>query len=219
MLNRLRNRGIKTRILNPIDALWDYRLGVQTFGFHPASGNEGDGDWRLHYTPTPYSDILKLLKMIDIGQNDVFVDLGAGLGRAVFAASYLGARRSIGVEIVPGLCSGAESNRVRSALASRDIQFVCGNAQNYDHHDTTVIFMFHPFGIETTRKVLQNIEARRADKATPPPFRVIYMNPVYDELFEQCGWLERIARLPPPRRWLSAANSYYVSLWRSLPQS
>src|SRR4029079_11898688 len=107
---RFGGRGIKTRLLNPYDAYWDWRLGVHTFGHHPASGSEGESNWRLHYTPTPYSDIFQLLEMASLTEGDVFVDLGSGLGRAVFAASLMGARRSIGIEVVPDLCAKAAEN-------------------------------------------------------------------------------------------------------------
>src|SRR5947209_14416336 len=79
MFERLRGHGIKTRLLNPYDAFWDWKLGVHTFGYHPASGKQGDSDWQLHYTPTPYADIFRLLRMVELGPDDVFVDLGGGL--------------------------------------------------------------------------------------------------------------------------------------------
>src|SRR5262249_23036375 len=127
MLNHLRGRGYKDRLLNPHDELWDRRLGVRTFGFHPASGRP-EGDWRLHYTPVPYRDMFRFLRIIELSSDDVFTDLGSGLGRAVFAASWTGARRAIGVEIVEHLCEKAEENRRQSRLANRDIKFICTHA-------------------------------------------------------------------------------------------
>src|SRR5262249_948066 len=157
-------------------------LGVHTFGYHPARGRQGDRDWQLHYTPTPYADIFRLLRMVKLGPDDVFVDLGGGLGRAVFAASWLGAKRAIGVEIVEDLCAGAQQNLQGSQLTDRDIQFVCMNALNYQHRDTTVLFMFHPFGEQTMRQVLRDMENARADRTQR--LRIIYMNPVFDDALE-----------------------------------
>src|SRR5262245_52502887 len=117
MLGRIRGNGIKSRLLNPYDALWDARLGIRTFGYHPAIGIQGKSDWRLHYTPTPYSDIFNLLRVVKLNEDDIFVDLGSGLGRAVFAASRMGAARSIGIEIVQDLFERAEENQRRSRLA------------------------------------------------------------------------------------------------------
>src|ERR1019366_10180781 len=146
MLDRFRGKSYKDRLLNPHDEFWDRRLGVRTFGYHPAMGDPGDNDWRVHYTPTPYSDIFRLLRMVGLRSDDVFVDLGSGMGRTVFAASWLGARRAVGIEVVPELCDKAKQNHKQSRLASRDIEFICTNAQGYRNPDITVLFMFHPFG-------------------------------------------------------------------------
>src|SRR4029078_235190 len=82
-------RGIKARLLNPYDAYWDWKLGINTFCYHPAS-NERESDWKVHYPPTPYRDIFDLLRVVKLNGDDVFVDLGSGLGRAVFAAGWVG---------------------------------------------------------------------------------------------------------------------------------
>jgi SAM-dependent methyltransferase len=217
MLEQLRGHGIKTRLLNPYDAFWDWKLGVHTFGYHPGKGKQGDSDWQVHYTPTPYADIFRLLRMVKLGPDDVFVDLGGGLGRAVFAASWLGAKRAIGVEIVEALCDRARQNVRGSRLSDRDIQFICANALDYQHRDTTVLFMFHPFGEQTMRLVLRNIGDAIADRAAQR-LRIIYINPVFDDALEQSGWLQRIGRVPRRPRVLSTANSYVVSLWQSSAQ-
>src|SRR5688572_30662379 len=114
--------------------------------------------------------------MVQLQSDDVFVDFGAGLGRAVFAASWLGARRAIGIEVVPHLCQEAAQILLRSRLADRDIEFVCMNAQDYRNSDTSVLFMFHPFGETTLRHVLQNIEDMRMQHAARKTLRIIYIN-------------------------------------------
>ena len=123
LLDRLRGRSYKDRLLNPHDEFWDWRLGVRTFGYHPATGKPGDLNWKVHYTPTPYSDIFRLLRLVHLKRDDVFVDLGAGMGRAVFAACWLGAAQSIGVEVVQGLCDRAKQNYRQSRLIYRNVEF------------------------------------------------------------------------------------------------
>src|SRR5690349_11676587 len=118
--NRYRGLGYKARLFNLGDAVWDRRLAVRTFGFHPAAGMEGDQDCRFHYEPTPYSDIFRLLKRVRLRKDDVFTDIGSGMGRAVFAASWMGARRSVGIEVVSDLCAKAIQNHRNSRLAGRD---------------------------------------------------------------------------------------------------
>ena len=58
IIERYRGRGYKNRLLHPYDEFWDRRLGVRTFGYHPATGGAGDDDWRVHYQPTPYKEYL-----------------------------------------------------------------------------------------------------------------------------------------------------------------
>lgn len=217
MLNLVKafhGKGIKTRLLNPHDLYWDIKFGVNTIGFYPARGREGDIDWRLHYTPAPYSDIFRLLSMVNLDSRDVFVDLGSGLGRTVFAASWLGARKAIGVEIAPELHERASRNQQHSRVSNQNIEFVRANARDYEHNKTSVLFMFHPFGEETMKRVLRNLATVRR-RLSGPELRILYMNPVFDHVLEQSGWLERIGFAPPFRRRLSNAPSYTTSLWRA----
>src|SRR4051812_12438293 len=136
-------RGYKTRLLNPYDEFWDRRLGVHTFGYRPATGSGDAPDWRLHYTPAPYRSILYSLRQAGLGPNDVFTDLGSGMGRVVFTASWLGAKQANGIEVLPDLCEVAEQNRKNSRLSGRTIAFACANARDVDLSLTTVLFIFH----------------------------------------------------------------------------
>jgi hypothetical protein len=214
LANRYRGYGYKDRLLNPRDEFWDRRLGVRTFGYYPATGKPGDDEWRVHYTPTPYSDIFRLLRMINLCSDDVFVDFGSGMGRTVFAASWLGAARAIGIEVVENLCEKANENRRRSCLSKQGIEFVCMPAQDYFNSDMTVCFMFHPFGKATLAQVLHNIEVIRAG-AQFLPLRIVYVNPVYDFVLEQKSWLKCIGRVPPAKPWPSTAAHYETSLWQA----
>jgi len=162
----------------------------------------------------PYGDIFSHLQQIDLRQSDIFTDLGCGLGRAVFAASWKGARRSVGVEIVEDLCAQAARNHKQSRLAGRDIEFVCANAAHYNLSETTVLFMFHPFGEDTLRQVVENIERDRPK--TKESLRIIYGNPIYDAVLERSGRFRCIGRIPPYRPWLSNSPHYETSLWRSI---
>ena len=214
MIDRYRGRSYKDRLLNPHDEFWDRRLGVRTFGYHPATGKPGDDDWKVHYTPTRYSDIFRLLRMVDLHSDDVFVDFGAGMGRTVFAASLLGAARAIGIEVVQSLCDKALENYHRSRIVHRNIEFICMRAEEYRNRNMTVCFMFHPFGEATLRKVLRNIELARAGEHLPK-LRIIYVNPVYDFVLQGMSWLECIGHRPAVTRWPSTGAHYETSLWQT----
>ena len=83
----LQGLNLRARLTQPADELWDRRLGVRTFGYHPATGGPGDREWYVHYIPSPYRDIFEVLRTAKLSPDDVFTDLGCGLGRVVFAAS------------------------------------------------------------------------------------------------------------------------------------
>lgn len=213
MFDHFRGKSYKTRLLNPHDEFWDRRIGIHTFGFNPGSGKQGDSDWRVHYTPTPYSDIFRLLQMVGLNKDDVFTDLGAGMGRAVFCASWMGAKRAVGIEIVQDLCETATQNHLQSRLAGRNIEFICKNAMDYQCSDTTVLFMFHPFGEATLRKVLHNIEAERM--AGPRAnLRIIYLNPVFDAVLQQTKWLKCVGHIEiATTKWPSTYKHNAATLW------
>ena len=79
--------------------------------------------------------------------------------RNVFAASWMGARRAVGVEIDPALVALARANLARSRLRNRRVEFVESGAEAYEQDQSTVIFMFNPFGAGTMAAVTAGIAA------------------------------------------------------------
>ena len=150
--------GIKGRLLRPQDELTDRWLGIRTFGWRPHVSNEHDPHWQVEYVPCPYAVLRRVMQRVEIGPGDVFVDLGSGMGRAVFAASWHGAGRAVGVEIDPILASAARHNLSHSRLRGRPIEFVESRAESYPQDDTTVLFLFNPFGAGTLASVAHEVE-------------------------------------------------------------
>jgi 16S rRNA G966 N2-methylase RsmD len=217
LLNEFKGKGYKTQLLNPLDMYWEWRLGVQTFGFHPGSGAPGDPDWQVHYATTAYKEIFRLLKCAALNNNDVFLDLGSGMGRATFAASWLGAKRAIGVDIVPELWVQSNRNLQRSVLRQRNIQFICMNAADYYNKDVSVIFMCHPFGAGTLRQVLENIGSQRTPQSKR--LRIIYRNPVCESVLKETAWLKCVGNVADRSPWISTLSRYHSSIWESTDHS
>jgi SAM-dependent methyltransferase len=215
-LDRFRNRNLKNRIKNPFDEIWDRRLGVHTFGAYPGSGSFEDGTANLPFVPSAYADAFDYLEAVNAGPDDVFVDLGAGYGRTVFAASHMGVRRAIGVDLVPLLVDGAEANRKRCKLQGRKIEFICANALDYVEPDMTILYMFHPFGEAILEQVLKNIQADRATRPDAPKLKIIYANPVYDAALERSGWLRKVKHIPGKQRMFSNSGVFDAAIWESV---
>ena len=207
-LQRLKGRGYKNRLFHPHDEMWDRLLGVHTFGFKGAVGNSSDADWRGQYVPTTYRHLFQMLKHVKLDTNDVFVDLGSGLGRAVFAASHMGAKRAVGVEIDPDLCRNALETLGKSRLSTRNVAFVCTGAESYTFDDCTVLFIFNSFGVGTMRGVVENVEASIQRK--PRDIRVIYFNPSFAAPLEESKLLKRYDFWPE-----IIGKRYAASFWRS----
>lgn len=53
------------------------------------------------WLPTPMSNVYKMLKMADVGRDDVVYDLGCGDGRMILTAARHYGARAVGVEIDP----------------------------------------------------------------------------------------------------------------------
>ncbi len=212
----LRNRALRMRLTQPLDELWDRRLRIHTFGHRPGSGRQGDAEWYLHYSPTPYRDLFHFMRAAKLGPHDVFTDLGAGMGRAVFAASWLGASRAIGIELLPELAAIAEQNRQSSRLRDRDIVFRAENALDHSLLGTTLLYMFHPFGEQVMERVLAKAQQDRAKAGITTPLRIIYVNPVCEEVLATSGWLRLVTDLPARPQILSTAKHYRTTIWQSV---
>jgi SAM-dependent methyltransferase len=208
LLNALRGRNLKARITNPYDEFWDRRLGIQTFGYVPKVGADHDPYVQVHYQPTPYGDVWRILRHLRLQPEDVYVDLGSGLGRTVFAAHRLGAGRAIGVDI-----NGALVQQCRQRVTTPAIEFIESAAQHYPHSHTTVLFMFHPFGPGTLSDVLARLDDSLDHR--PRRVRVAYMNPVHNDCLRQSRYLHQIEAWPPAYNRWTRSGHYAVTFWES----
>ena len=210
MLKAIRRYGLKTRLLHPVDTFWEWRFGVDTLDWIPDVGNVADSDWRAAYVPARYQGIVNAMRYVGVGPDDSVLDLGCGLGRAVFAAAWLGAKRSVGVEIDARLVQRAKDNLRTTRLKDRRIEFIEASAEAYVPSDTTVLFMFNPFGASVMRGALQQLE--REMKARPRKLRIVYENPLQAAVLDASPMLRRTADWGPKH----AGNQHPVSFWESV---
>lgn len=210
MLNSIKGSGLKTRLLNIRDELWDRRLGIHTFDYAPAVGVPGDADWRGHYVPYSYRGVFSALKHVGLDHRDTFLDLGSGLGRAVFAAASLGAT-AIGVEINPSLIEGSLKNLASCSLNRALVNFRCMPAEEYSNENTTVIYMFNPFGSGTMEAVISKLAT--SWKENRHKLRIVYVNPIQDEVIGRVGtgWLQRFDYWQP-----NPGSKYAISFWNTI---
>ncbi len=122
-----------------------------------------------HYEPTPVAQAEALLDASPLApERATFVDLGAGMGRAVLLAARRAFRAVIGVEISPALVEIARENltTVRDPRrVARDMKIVAADAAEYDFpRGDLVVFMYNPFHGPVFERVLANLRAAAASR-------------------------------------------------------
>lgn len=141
-----------------------------------------------HYEAVPVEAFRALLAHVNeaVVRRSTFVDVGAGMGRAVMLASEYPFKQVLGIELSPALHAIASSNLSTArdlAVRCRDVRVRCGDARRvrYPKGDL-VVFLFNPFDETVLRAVLDRIVGSRR-----PEDRVVvvYYEPVYrDALLE-----------------------------------
>lgn len=204
-LKKLRGKGLKTRLLNPIDAFYDRILGVNTFAIKKYSGALQESTWKSDYVPTSYKDIFTLLKHAKLGKNSMLVDFGCGLGRVLFAATYLNAKHSVGVEFDQGLFTAAESNKA-NARRKNKVEFFNQDAATFSiPNEANVFFFFNPFGFGTMSEVIRNIE--QSIQHSPRKIVIIYSNPLFQDA------LKTSTVLKLAHEWPTGKTRYPAQFW------
>lgn len=92
------------------------------------------------FEPTPHSVVAEMLKLAQVGANDVVYDLGCGDGRIVIAAVKRGAR-GVCVDIDPQRITESRANAQRSGVAER-ILFLNQDLFETDIGEATVVTLF-----------------------------------------------------------------------------
>lgn len=180
-------------------------LGIDTRGAVQPPNAEG-----VHYTPLPYPMVFRMLRMLRLDGNDVFVDVGCGKGRVVCCAARWRLRRVVALELNPRLLQETNENAGRLRGRKTRVEPVGLTAEAYGFEDATVVYLYNPFNARITAAVVNRL--RDSYMAQPRPLRIVYANPVHDDILEAQGWLEKYLEWPADEY---AVFGYRVSFWRS----
>jgi SAM-dependent methyltransferase len=93
------------------------------------------------YQPTPRSSVLAMLRLAEVGPQDVVFDLGAGTGAIVFRAARIYRARVVGVEVEPLRILILRLRRRLGPFGDR-IEIVWGNLFRLDFRAATVVTAF-----------------------------------------------------------------------------
>lgn len=162
LFRQTRREGVSVafgNLLSRAHTYWmEWRLGIHTDEFITADNLGYNGEC-ASYAPVPYSSMRVILSELSMESDDVFLDIGCGMGRLVVLAAGYPIKRAIGVERSPALADIAHKNlRTARHLRCWDLDIVTMNAAQYViPNDVSVIFMFNPFTGAVLNAVLNNI--------------------------------------------------------------
>ncbi|MGD0630617.1 MAG: class I SAM-dependent methyltransferase [Terracidiphilus sp.] len=179
---------------------FDVEFGVRTSGLiagrHLKSGHIHDRHVTAYYGVAPsvfHSLIQRWRKSVPTARmrETTFVDLGAGMGRAVLLASELGFRSVVGVELHPTLARIARKNVSLWRAAEREqapLRIVEGDAVEFALPARPVlVFLFNPFGAAVLRRLLKGWRKALAGRAQS--LDLLYVNNEQEGVLEsEQGW-------------------------------
>lgn len=115
------------------------------------------------YVPCAVDAILHTVLDAPVHAHDVFVDLGAGLGRVALLVHLLTGARAVGVEMQPPLVECARATARR--LDAHAVTFHLGDAATTEVADGTVFFIYASFSPAVLRRVLRWLEGVASQRA------------------------------------------------------
>ncbi len=138
------------------DSLDEFVSGMLLVEDAPGETKEREPEM-VFYQPTPARIVFELLQKANFKDEDVFYDLGSGLGQVAILVNLLGGVRAKGVEFEPAFCEYAR--RCAEGLNLSRVEFLNVDAREADYSDGTVFFMYTPFEGRILQEVLEKLKA------------------------------------------------------------
>lgn len=183
------------------DALDTFVNGLLAVGVAPKETRVREPEM-VPYQPTPARVLLELVKTVDLARDDVFYDLGSGLGQVPILVHLLTGARTKGVEFEPAYCHYAQQCAKRLNLSR--VEFINLDAREADYADGRVFFLYTPF----EGQLLQVVLDRLRDESGRRPIQVCAYGPCVPQVARQ-EWLVRSET--------SAAPGLGLALFQSRP--
>jgi SAM-dependent methyltransferase len=191
---------------HPFDAENGVRTSGLVSGRHLRSGHAHDRHSTAYYGVAP-SVFCKLMQRwrrtrpaAEISQT-TFIDIGAGMGRALLLAAQTPFRQVIGVELNPALVRVARRNVAAWRKAGREkapLRVVEVDAAEFVFPTgPAVVFMFNPFGAVVMRRLLKNLARVFAER--PGALDLLYVNDEQAWVLEQQKGFARLFSGKVPR--------------------
>ena len=136
------------------------------------------------YQPTPSRHILEMLKHTKLTDEDVFVDLGSGLGHVPLLVAICKKVHAVGIELEPAYVECAR--QCAEELSLTNAKFVAQDVRHADFSAGTIFYLYTPFRGAILRSVLDRLRA----EAQTREIRVCTFGPCTPVVGTE-SWLER----------------------------
>ena len=182
---------------HPFDEEYGVRTSGLVAGRHLKSGHRHDRYSTAYYgvAPSVFQALVgrwQRSRPVAPLEEVTFIDIGAGMGRAVLLAAELPFREVVGVELHPALARIARKNLALWQAAGRaraPMRLVCGDAVEFKlPAGPCLAFLFNPFGAAVMRRLLAAWSKSLAGRAGQ--LDLLYVNNEQESVLEnQAGFV------------------------------
>ncbi|MET3879576.1 class I SAM-dependent methyltransferase [Chitinophaga sp. OAE865] len=159
--------------------------GLFSFQTMPEQTKELEPDM-VYYQKTPARIVFELVEKAGFTKEDVFYDIGAGLGQVAMLVHLLSGVPARGIEFEPAFCDYA--NNCAAQLHLANTAFINADARTACYSDGTVFFMFTPFKGQILQQVLNALEKESLQRK----IRIITYGPCTAHVASQ-NWLQPLS--------------------------
>jgi hypothetical protein len=135
------------------------------------------------YQPTPVRHILHLIAAAMVAEDDVFVDLGSGLGHVPLLVSMMTGAQSLGIEMQAAYVASAR--KCAQSLQLRRVQFIAQDARDADLSRGSVFYLYSPFKGSILDDVLRALRKESMHR----PIKICTLGPCTRRVSDE-SWLK-----------------------------
>jgi Histone methylation protein DOT1 len=155
----------------------------------------------VYYQQTPARIIFELVEKAQLTHEDVFCDLGSGLGHVPILVNLLSGAKTKGIEFEPAYCEYASG--CAADLNLGQVEFINVDAREADYAEGAAFFMYTPF----EGKVLQAVLEKLRGESQKRTIQIFTYGPCTPYIARQ-RWLEGLGS--------NSADLYTLGVFRSL---
>jgi hypothetical protein len=138
------------------------------------------------YQPTPVRHVLHLIAAAAVAEDDVFVDLGSGLGHVPLLVSMVTGAQSLGVEVEAAYVASAQ--KCAQSLGLSRLQFIAQDARAADLSRGTTFYLYSPF----KGSILADVLSALRRESLRRPIKICSLGPCTRRLLHET-WLKASA--------------------------